>query len=407
MSGPCCGACPHEGPLTAPVGGGSLPSAALVALGRHARARTTRWARIAAAAVALGAPAAASASPPPATGAWLAAHPLRFNVYPSAEVGTSTGTLMPSAPENKALEIGALHRLGAPGRPVGVRVYTAFTGDPADLAGAPEKVRSWTRHGFPVELVVRYQSPDDRSDSFADTVGWLAAQLSRDPLATGLQVGNEGNVSTSPAAADGAYPGAQRAIAKAAVQAAWSARQARAAGQGNLTVGVNVAATGAPTATDARFWAGLAREGGPTLGSSLDWVGVNVYPGTWAIAHAKRGSRPTDVRAGIRAALRKLRRAAASAGLSSRTPVRITETGYPTGPRRSERAQRRVTRAIVDAVVRERRRQRIIGLSWFSLRDADSVSGNFEARYGLLRDDYSAKPAFHTLRALIGRYGTR
>jgi hypothetical protein len=42
-------------------------------------------------------------------------------------------------------------------------------------------------------------------------------------------------------------------------------------------------------------------------------------------------------------------------------------------------------------------------LRWFDLRDADSSSSSFESQYGLMRDDYSPKPAFGAYRALVAR----
>ena len=44
---------------------------------------------------------------------------------------------------------------------------------------------------------------------------------------------------------------------------------------------------------------------------------------------------------------------------------------------------------------------------WFNLRDHDSASANFQHHYGLLRDDYSAKPGFAEFKALIARLARR
>ena len=41
----------------------------------------------------------------------------------------------------------------------------------------------------------------------------------------------------------------------------------------------------------------------------------------------------------------------------------------------------------------------------FTLRDADSSKDDLFHRFGILRDDYSRKPAFHTLRRLIAELG--
>ena len=42
---------------------------------------------------------------------------------------------------------------------------------------------------------------------------------------------------------------------------------------------------------------------------------------------------------------------------------------------------------------------------WFGLRDNNSHGPDFQSAFGLLRDDYTAKPAFAAYRALVARYG--
>jgi hypothetical protein len=38
---------------------------------------------------------------------------------------------------------------------------------------------------------------------------------------------------------------------------------------------------------------------------------------------------------------------------------------------------------------------------WFTLRDADTSSPNFQQHYGLMESDYSSKPSFDAFRALV------
>lgn len=47
----------------------------------------------------------------------------------------------------------------------------------------------------------------------------------------------------------------------------------------------------------------------------------------------------------------------------------------------------------------------ITSFNWFGLRDNNSHGPNFQSFFGLLRDDYSAKPAFDAYRKLIARFG--
>jgi hypothetical protein len=58
-------------------------------------------------------------------------------------------------------------------------------------------------------------------------------------------------------------------------------------------------------------------------------------------------------------------------------------------------------RAALETVDRDR--YNITDYRWFDLRDADSTGPSFESQYGLLRDDYSPKPAFAVFRSLVAR----
>ena len=89
------------------------------------------------------------------------------------------------------------------------------------------------------------------------------------------------------------------------------------------------------------------------------------------------------------------------AGIPGRVPLQVSETGYPTGPGRADATQVTVMKAAVDAVYHARGTYNVTGFRWFDLRDADSASSSFESQYGLMRDDYSPKPAFGVYRTLV------
>jgi hypothetical protein len=140
------------------------------------------------------------------------------------------------------------------------------------------------------------------------------------------------------------------------------------------------------------------------LAHAVDWVGMDAYPGTWGPALAA-GDPASAVRKATLDAIRTLRRTLLPRAGLARASVHISESGYPTGPGRSETMQRTVLRAAVGAVADARVAYGVTDYRWFDLRDADSAAPSFESRYGLTRDDYSPKPAFFTYRDLIARLG--
>ena len=61
--------------------------------------------------------------------------------------------------------------------------------------------------------------------------------------------------------------------------------------------------------------------------------------------------------------------------------------------------------AAISAINSARAQYNISGYRWFDLRDADSANPSFESQYGLLRDDYTPKPAFAVFADLVSSLG--
>jgi hypothetical protein len=79
----------------------------------------------------------------------------------------------------------------------------------------------------------------------------------------------------------------------------------------------------------------------------------------------------------------------------------------PTGPGRSDLDQAAAVRGFLTAAHRYRGTYNVTDFRWFNLRDNNSSGPGFQQQYGLLRDDYSAKPAFGAYRRLIALHGAR
>ena len=94
--------------------------------------------------------------------------------------------------------------------------------------------------------------------------------------------------------------------------------------------------------------------------------------------------------------LRRFRTVTAEAGVPEATPIHITETGWHTDDRRTESAQADVLAAVADAVIASD--AGVQACEWFGLRDG-LTAGAWSARFGILRDDYTPKPAFFVMQA--------
>jgi hypothetical protein len=329
---------------------------------------------------------------------------VEFGIYPGGGAGAVNGRGEPR-PEIAALRQQALTNLqGDPTRPFAVHLYDAYT-RPADAAAIPawlaDQIAGYSAAGMRIELVLRYR-PNAAPDiaGFTAFVKQRVAQLGPNRQVVSLQITNEANVPGAPDAADGAYAGASTALVRGVIAAR---HEARRLGHDQLAIGFNVADEAPARALP--FFTGLRRTGGRAFARSVDWVGIDAYPGTWGPA-LPNGSLDRAVRTATRRTVDTLRRQLLPAAGLPRTPIIFAESGYPTDHAQRTEAQQAVAlRAAVETVVQLRRSRGVIGYRWFDLRDADSSVPSFESQYGLTRDDYAPKAAFGVYRSLIAQHG--
>ncbi|MDX6638860.1 MAG: hypothetical protein QOJ01_2371, partial [Solirubrobacterales bacterium] len=151
------------------------------------------------------------------------------------------------------------------------------------------------------------------------------------------------------------------------------------------------------------FWTYLRDHGGRRFARAVDWVGLDSYPGT---VFPPSEPTPTGYADGMVNAMSVLRQCFMPiAGLGAGVPIHVEENGWPTGPGRSDARQAVALRQMVRAVNRFRGNYGVAEYRWFDLRDHNSSSTNFQHHYGLLRDDYSKKPAFGDYRRLVRKLG--
>ena len=327
---------------------------------------------------------------------------VRFGLGPAGVAG-ALGPPVAVTPLSKPKTLAALRRLKAPGKPLVLRLNRFFWSERrAGFRKFLRRARGYAREGYLVELQLRYH-PDERQEG--DIPRWVrfvrnvVRTFGRSRRIIAIQVANEVNLEISPDSSDGAYEGAKDALVRGVIAADQVARRR---GYDHLTVGFNWFFRTDP-ANEAEFW-GHLRDAGPRFRRAVDWVGLDAYPGTiFPPAESPGGERD-----GIVAAMSQLRECFMPiAGLGPSVPIHVEENGWPTGPGRSEAYQELAMRAMVGAVHEFRGTYNVTDYRWFNLRDHNSSSENFQHHYGLLRDDYSPKPAFAAYRELIRRLAGR
>jgi hypothetical protein len=331
---------------------------------------------------------------------------VRFGVGPRLAGESGVGQTVPSVAEDVKKRDAALRRLAGK-RFFAVRLNRLFMGDGnAGIRRLERLARHFARMGLEVELQVRYHpalGDDGNIAKWLRFVRRVVREFGPMRRVTGLQITNEVNIAFSPNTSDGAYRRSVEALVQGVVAAK---RESLRRGYDHQKVGFNFAWRFVEDA-DAGFWEALGRRGGRRLRRHTDWVGIDIYPGSWTPGVFFPAPIVDFGDAFLEGIAQTRECYMPRAGLGSRVPLRIEETGYGTGPGRSEADQATATDEFASAAHRYRGTYNISDLRFFGLRDNNSTGPSFQQHFGLLRDDYSEKPAFDVLRRAIARYGAR
>ena len=325
---------------------------------------------------------------------------LRFGITPGVQTGQYvTGAVPPRTPEDPARQLAGLAGLRASDGPFVLRLHRFF------WSGGEEEIRRvlalsdlYTRAGYLVELQLRYHPSAEQE---GDLPAWEAhvrevvRRFGVNPRVVAIQVTNEVNITFSPDSSDGAYEGARDALMRGVIAAK---DEVRRRGFRQLEIGFNWAYRSEPSAENA-FWSHLRDSPlNEQFVKSLDWVGVDAYPGTvFPPAHTEGGERD-----GMVNAFSSFRCYAAIARIPESIPIKVEENGWPTEPPgRSYEQQAKVAETLVRAVHDFRGTYNISDYRWFNLRDGDTTSANFQTQYGLMTDEYEPKPAYGVYAGLV------
>jgi hypothetical protein len=330
--------------------------------------------------------------------------PIRFGIgpRPAGEAGLVQTT--PLTPQDSRKRDAALVALRGD-RSLTVRLNRMFSADGArGIAHFKALAEHYARLGLKVELQVRYHPTAAHDGDMAAWLGYVRDVVRAfGPIhaVTGLQITNEVNLKISPNTSDGAYRNPVAALVRGVIAAK---REARRLHHDQLAVGFNFAWRSAGAA-DADFFRSIRSLGGTTFLRALDWVGIDIYPATF-VPGILYPAPVTNLGDAFLEGLAQARECYLPlAGIGRSTPIRVEETGYPTGPGRTEAAQLSALGDIVRTAVAYRGTYNVSDLRWFGLRDNNEHGPTFQSFFGLLRDDYSPKPAWALYRRLVARDG--
>jgi hypothetical protein len=317
---------------------------------------------------------------------------LLFGIYPGGLTTTSGPGHTVGPPDNPELIRAALSALQPPSNPLIIRGYEHYySGGGTGPGLTPADVTKYIGAGRKLDLVLCYHSSD------GDMIGWTSfvRRMVRafGPCLATLQVAEEPNNPDPATGGDGSSPNVRQAIIDGVV----AAKDEATRGGYPVRVGFNAVVTFNPRD---EFWPDIGSRATPGFLAALDYVGVDFFADVW------RPIPPPDLGAAVAGLLAHFRAVNLAAGrIPPTVPLHVGENGWPTGPGRTEERQAEVVEAVVRAVHGKAIELNISAYEFFALRDADSSNPNLLYQFGLLRDDYSPKPAFAVYRRLIAELG--
>ena len=339
------------------------------------------------------------ADPPPVTSP---AQSLRFGITPQV-AGHTGATQGDAAPEDPVKTVSALHALEPDNRQLVLRLNRLFWSDgQKGINRLAEKVDAYAAEGFRSEVQVRYHPPEGQEGDIAAWEEFVRAavrKLAKRRSVVAMSITNEANFPLSPNTSDGAYEGVTEALVRGTVVAR---READRLGRSDLELGFTVMWRWEP-GSDERFWKELGKRATAEFRPALDYVGVQAYPGlVWPPA-------PLPGRTAGREVVEALTLVRdchmPKARLGRDVDLWVSENGYATNLGRSEQQQLEDLTSTVKDVHSWSGALGVTDYRYFNLRDNRPNGTDLFDAVGLLRDDYTAKPAFSGYRSLVEQHG--
>ena len=310
-----------------------------------------------------------------------------FGIYPGGMVGSDTGLTTGKA--DNVWEVNkCIGRLQQNRTDFLVRVYVCYKGEEQKIVENPKFPLEYMSSSRKLDLVLCYQAEETGLD------GWHAfikGNLVRYAASIAcLQITEEANVDLP--SLDGHYKNSRKALVEGVIAAK---RMIQELGL-DIVVGFNATPDFNP---DKLFWKEIGGLASAEFYQALDYVGLDFFPDVF-----KRIESPgveESLEKAIEFVISEFRKDIVSAGIQERIPIHVSENGWPTSSERPESEQADKLEKIIRSIYNLRVKHSITHYELFDLRDADSSRDDIFYQFGIVRDDYSEKPAFSVYRKLI------
>jgi len=299
------------------------------------------------------------------------------------------------------------------GHPLMIHLYLPWSGYPQNVAALDTMIRAYAQRGFKVDIVLRYAPPaghDGDTAGFARFVSAAVDHYARQPAVVRLGITNESNFSLDKRGSMGGADGQYSDPIGALVKGMDAAYHERARDHAHFTLGFNWAYRGCdPTAcgptADTDYWTELGRRGGSRFAQEVDWVTMDIYPGTIfppgdpSADPYQPGLSPSQE---VARAIEDLRyQMMPLAGLGMNKPIGIQEISWASvPPARSEQEQASLLRQFAAGACSVAAQTNFRTFYWFTLNDGTAPAAA-QLNFGLYHGDGTPKPAAAAYTDLI------
>lgn len=288
-----------------------------------------------------------------------------------------------------------------------MRYYLHYIGDGETANHTPVNPEQYVTDRRKLDLVLMFQTNEEDLTGWNDIIKKMIRKYGS--YLGSLQITEEANVQVP--YLDGNFKNVRQALVQGVITAKEEIRKQ------NLDVKVGFNSTPIFNPADT-FWKEIKELANESFYDSLDYVGLDFFPDVF------QPIKFSNLENVVTLVLKKFREQdLAGAGIPSSVPIRITENAWSTGPNRPYEQQVKTVEAVIRTIYALKDELNITGYEYHQLRDADSSEfegdSNNDSEYndaatllrqhqfGLLKDDYTPKPAFETYRKLIDELGTK
>lgn len=315
---------------------------------------------------------------------------MTFGIYAGSVAGTETD-LAVGKKDNPELIAKALTQLSGSVRPPFlIRGYIHYLGEGNLGYEAPENVEQYANENRKLDIVVCYRSAEYNEDDWIRSIFKIINRY-HDKLSV-IQISEEPNLKTA-FAGDGSFENIEKALLAGVVAAKKEIERL----QLKIKVGFNTVPSFNPTDN---FWNVIGSDKFKSLREAVDYVGLDFFPDVFR--PVAPDGQPNDLEQSVVNVLRYFRNVNLKTGkIPLSIPIHITENGWATGENRTYERQAQVIEKIIRTISSIKDELNIDTYELFALRDTDTSNQNIFYQFGLLKDDYSPKPAFNTFQQIV------